>query len=635
MTRINLALSHPKTPAPLPNLAQVHSRLELFLNAHSLDAVFVSAQDAFLSEYTSLSNNQRYALTQFSGSTGDGIFVSRALADGLNIQGQFLLFVDGRYHLQADEQCSPKHVTVVKLSMSMSIESALVEWLTSVNLMTGKIGFDGARTTLKRANAFAAMAQTRNFKLHNFIANEISAALELTGWTSERAIRQLPESATGRSIQKNLKALHSRLPAGVTPANSCLVTCATDDVAWLLNARGYHLPHQSSFMAYSFTVGKNITLFLPDDSSKCPVDIPESNTAEDGYQLTVVRGNLALLQSHLSALKDVAHLLYDNRVMNAALPTLVQTVWPHAKVHSDFDAIEVVRAQKTPQELEAFRSSFLKSSKAIAETLRWVKSSCTLPAGVQTSDPDFKAPVSEMDLSSKISKEYGKQGALELSFNSIAGSGPHGAIIHYGTPDENTPLAPGDLVLLDSGAYYDEGIATDCTRVAFAAPYGTRTPEPWQTEIYTVTLKATIKGMMSEFAKTERGVNIDAAIRNIVREKGYEYNHGTGHGVGIHVHESGIRLSTTSTYGFAEHAVCSIEPGIYLAGKGGVRIENVAAVTQHPLEADKFVFENFAFVGFDWDLIDVEILTGPEKEYLKNYEAHCATLGTTLTPCPL
>jgi Xaa-Pro aminopeptidase len=118
-----------------------------------------------------------------------------------------------------------------------------------------------------------------------------------------------------------------------------------------------------------------------------------------------------------------------------------------------------------------------------------------------------------------------------------------------------------------------------------------------------------------------------------VKAAGYDYKHGTGHGIGIHVHEDGIRLSTLSTYPQTTHACVSVEPGIYIENKGGVRVENVALL--QPSGPSHFRYENVVFVGYDWDLIDLAKLTVDEKNYLKTYEGQCRELGTTLTDCPL
>ncbi|WP_287127426.1 M24 family metallopeptidase [Candidatus Cyanaurora vandensis] len=622
-----LPLAH-DLPHYVARPAQAQVALENLGVERGVDCVFVTAQDAFLSEYNVLANNHRYALSNFSGSTGDGIFLSARLSQQLD-QAQFLLFVDGRYHLQADQEIDPNFVQVVKLDVTQTMETGLLGWLEAVPATELTVAIDGARTTWKRFIQLQEICKERGFTLQVWQQEEISTALALPGWSVTRPVAALPTTATGRTTAGNLNDLHRCLPADLDPDRTCILTCMSDDVAWLVGARGFHMPNASSFLADGFVVGRDIILFLPPGTETTDIQLP---TATD-YRVILVRGSLVELTQVLSAY-SVTDICFSERASNAFLPTFALGVWAGAALHADFFGLEMARAQKTPEELAAIRAAFLKSSRAIARTLRWVKSSIPLAAGTVTEDATFVAPVSELDLSEKIAREYLAQGAVELSFRTIAATGANGAIIHYGNPRPENLLQDGDLTLLDSGAYYGEGFATDCTRVAFCNRGGS-TPQPWQREIYTVTLKACIRGMTAVFPCDLPCKELDRQVRAVCQQYGYDYAHGTGHGVGIHVHESGIRLSPVSTYGFTENAVVSIEPGIYLPGQGGVRIENVAVVRAHPTLVDHFYFENLAFVGMDWELIDLGLLDESERTYLREYEAQCAALGNTVTPCPL
>jgi len=158
-------------------------------------------------------------------------------------------------------------------------------------------------------------------------------------------------------------------------------------------------------------------------------------------------------------------------------------------------------------------------------------------------------------------------------------------------------------------------------------------PEAWQRDIYTATLRAAIQVFLKPVDATLSGKEVDSFIRGKVKEAGYDYLHGTGHGIGIHVHEEGIRLSTLSMYPQSAFACVSVEPGIYLKDKGGVRVENVALLI--PEGQTHYRYENVVFVGYDWDLVDLAKLTAEEKSYLCEYEAKCRELGTALTECPL
>gem|GEM_PF-204509 len=620
------------------NVAQTHAGLEFFASKFGIDVFLVTAQDAFLSEYTPLVNNQRAALSAFTGSTGDGIYRTQMLRERIGEKAAFQLFVDGRYHLQTDVECDPALVRTEKLSLATPVEKALVDALAA--LPEGlTVAFDARRTSLARARLIEDICTRRSAKLVSLKDDELSRALSLPGWSTDRAITPVREELTGRNPAQTvhtLLAMARRAAGGAT--TPCIASCASDDAAFLLNARGYHMPHQASFLAYTFVLPGRIVLFLPHGVHACEVNLPAKfetkdshGNAIDALALTVVRSSLEELSDALSPF-PVSHILFNDGQMNALLPEFLSRVWPEAKVLGGFSGVEILRARKTPEELTSFRDSNLRSSRAISRTLRWVKES------VRAHVTSNAALPSEVDLSAKISEEYGREGALDLSFNSIAGSGPHGAIIHYGTPDVGTKLLPGEMTLLDSGAYYEPGFATDCTRVVYNGDVKTHaggTPQAWQKEIYTVTLKAFLKGMRAEFPLAECGRTLDLDVRSVCRAHGYDYAHGTGHGVGIHVHEPGIRLGTASTYAMTENACVSMEPGIYLPGKGGVRIENVVRVEPRDERLGLYGFENFIWVGFDWDLVDVTLLDDTEKNWLRAYESRCQSLGTQVTECPL
>ncbi|NDD93259.1 M24 family metallopeptidase, partial [bacterium] len=288
---------------------------------------------------------------------------------------------------------------------------------------------------------------------------------------------------------------------------------------------------------------------------------------------------------------------------------------------SDFNWVLKTRARKTPEEMVSIRSAFIRSSRAIARALRFGKKE------------SLKRPLSEAELALFLKQAYAEEGAVALSFSTISGAGANSAIVHYSTPSEQAFFDRGKLALLDSGAYYDNGFCTDCTRGYFVGggDSGVK-PESWQIEIYTATLKSAIQPFLAPVEGKWTGKEVDAWIRSKVKESGYDYLHGTGHGIGIHVHEEGIRLSTLSIYPQSEYACVSVEPGIYLKDKGGVRVENVALLIP---EGPHYRYENVVFVGYDWDLIDLSKLSDSEKSYLKDYESKCRELGTTLTACPL
>ncbi|WP_323122749.1 M24 family metallopeptidase [Burkholderia alba] len=599
------------------SIADTHAGLSVLMDARGLDALVVTAQDEFLSEYLPRGNNPRYALSAFDGSAGNGLFLSEAAARRLGLAQRFVLFVDGRYHLQAETQCDAARVRVEKLPLGLGIWDAIAGWLVERAAQLRSIGYDALRVSVAERERLLADTADADFAWHALTAREVDRAIGLQGWRIDRPIFSLPPSMTGASVAEHIGALNTRLRAnlGRDDAATCFLTCAADDLGYLLNSRGYHVPQASSHLGYLFVLGEALVLFLPEGCEACPVELAPYPS------LQVVRADQAELARVLSGF-EVDTICYGAPAVNCALPDFVSGIWPTAR-HVDFSPVEALRASKTPEVLDHFRDAFARSSAAIAETMRWAKSG----AG--------DAAPSEVDLARRINDAYGARSAVALTFTTIAANGPHSAIAHYTAADPDTLLTEGELVLMDSGAYYEGGFATDCTRVVLRKTRSGTNAQPWQKEIYTVALKAAIKGLVTHFPAQAKGHDVDDAVRSVCRAHGYDFAHGTGHGIGIHVHEGGVRFSPGSPYGLVPGAVISVEPGIYLAGKGGVRIENVVIIHPCASEPGKVEFENIVSVGYDWDLIDLDLLTGDERDYLRDYERACVERGTAVTACPL
>lgn len=610
------------TESPQDNLSQLqdrYSRLDALMNEHQLDAVLLTSRDCQLSEYTPLANNTRYHMTGFTGSVGDALYLSKSLAEKAAEKAQCLLFVDGRYHLQADIETLPELVSVQKLDYTQGMWATIKQWLADNQDNIKKVGFDGYRFSSGDVEQLAELAGQSDFELHSFNHREIDEVTGLAGMTTTKPIEQLADPMLGRSIMDNIKALQDSYPDNCAASQTCYVTALTDDVAYLLNSRGYHSENQSAHFGFLFLLGNEVILYLPKECSECAVNI--DNLGE--LQLTVIRNNLADLAAWLKG-QSVKSVCFDKAGINFVLRQLIDETCKGADLHDEFKGVTPIRAVKSPQELAAMRKAFLRSSVAIAETIRWAKYG-------DEQDRVF----TEGCMAAKLWDEYEAQGAKSLSFSTIAGCGENGALIHYSDVNSTRPLNDGELVLLDSGAYYEEGLATDITRGCFCNHSRSERPQAWQVDIYTTTLKASMAGLMANIPDTTTGAELDKVIRDVVEQAGYNYAHGTGHGVGIDVHESGIGISPRVESPLTENAVVTIEPGIYLEGQGGVRVENVVVVKRDEFHPENFHFENLSFVGYDWDLIDLDRLTEDEKDYLKGYEHKCQELGTEITRCPL
>ncbi|MCW8142016.1 MAG: M24 family metallopeptidase, partial [Planctomycetota bacterium] len=205
------------------------------------------------------------------------------------------------------------------------------------------------------------------------------------------------------------------------------------------------------------------------------------------------------------------------------------------------------------------------------------------------------------------------------SFKVIAAAGKNGAVIHYGTPDPERVIRAGELVLLDTGAYYAEGYATDLTRTFLAGSRAEATAE--QRRYFTLVLKAAVAGMSARLPVGARGDQLDAITRAPLWAAGLDFNHGTGHGVGINVHESPPRVSPNGAVKLEEGHVFSIEPGVYLPDFGGVRIENLVTLAA-ALDAPGFLdVVPLTTSRLDERLFDQALLTEAERAWLARYAA--------------
>ncbi|HEV3104194.1 MAG TPA: M24 family metallopeptidase, partial [Trinickia sp.] len=454
-------------PSYIAPVAEAQAGMTALLDRLDLDAFVVTSQDEFISEYVPRRNSQRYALSAFDGSAGSGVFLGKALAARLGLP-QFVLFVDGRYHLQAETQCDPAHVRVEKLGLGVSIYAAIVEWLAAHAAHLRKIGYDALRLSVAQREQMLAGTREAGFIWTALAGREVDRTIHLPGWQVERPITALPESITGTSVARNVATLNERLRThlGNHQTKVCFLTCAADDLGYLLNSRGYHLPNASSHLGYLFVVENQIALFLPEGCERCPVELDALPA------LHVFRNDMAGLEHFLSRFA-IDHVCYSADAVNCALPDAVRRIWPSAQ-HTQFSPVESMRVAKTPEVLDQFRDAFARSSAAIAETMRWAK----------FGEPGQRH--SEYDLARKINDAYGARSALGLSFTTIAANGANSALAHYAAASDEVELTEGELVLLDSGAYYEGGFATDCTRVVLRKTDPSTRAQPWQREIYTI-----------------------------------------------------------------------------------------------------------------------------------------------------
>lgn len=565
-------------------------KLKKIMAEKNLDAMYISSFDPFLNEYVPLQDNHRFYFTAFTGSMAEVLVLAN---------GKVRLYVDGRYHEQADLEVDAQEVDVVKSLDSTTGD--LIKDVTTFNVK--RLGYESDRTSLGFLKRLAGAAQ----ETVPVAGGELAKSIEFEKLPELKEVTLINREFRGRDTLEKTRMIFK------DDSESMYLT-ALDTIAWITNCRGYHLPFLSSFYARALVTKEKVFVFVTPET-------PISAAAKKEFGIQFISLPLSDLPRELEKIQNTLHLKsvwFDPNMSNAADFSMLVKIFGNERLVEKTGGLYEWQSIKEPVEIQQFEASFKRSDKAIYNTIKWVKDS--LKEGKR---------ITELDLYHETTKRYQAEGAKEQSFNTIAGVGPNGSIIHYGSPSDEVIIKKDDLILLDSGGYFDGGFATDCTRAFFGGTVADK-PDPKKVEIYTLVLKGLLACANAVFPEGTKGIVLDGLARAPMRKKGYDYAHGTGHGVGIHVHEPGVRISSISNVPMKAGQVVSVEPGIYLPGFGGVRLENIYRVEKHPTFAGMLHFVGFVFIGFDPALVDMKLLNDEEKVQLEEYEAECLRRGTSL-----
>lgn len=556
-----------------------------FMAQEDLDAFYVSSYDAFLNEYVPMNDCHRFYVTGFTGSVAEVLMLK---------DKKVKLYVDGRYHEQADLQVDANEVEVVKVPQNISLEASLLSDIKSHS--PKNIGIEAQRTSLKLFKEISDLTTVKSYQ------DELNNHINFQNETQYDPIKHLERKYRGSETSEKLSRMS-------LDKNEAYYVTAIDSVSWISNCRGYHLPHLSSILSKALVCHDKVYLFKDDaialdDSVKNNSGIEFFSVSELDSKLEEVKKSYNLNKVHI-----------QSSMLNASDYQILLNVFGENILNINPEGLIPWQSIKEKEELDIIIDSFNRSNKAVFNTIKWVKQKL-----------EDKVEISERDIYNATSKMYAAEGAVEQSFNTISGAGVNGSIIHYGDPKESRKISTDDMILLDSGGYYDAGFATDKTRTFMASNIA---GSPKHKEIYTLVLKGTLSLQNAIFPEGTTGAHIDALARTPMYRHGYDFAHGTGHGVGIHVHEPGVRISSKSTAPMKAGQVVSIEPGIYIPGFGGVRLENIAYVEKHPDFEGFLRFKNLVYIGFEPLLIDESLLNEQEKVWLADYEKECASRGTS------
>lgn len=559
------------------------ARLRELMKREHLSAFIFPSTDAHQSEYVADHWRGREWISGFNGSAGTAVVTMKSAA----------LWTDSRYFLAAEEQLEDTEYQLMRLKMEGT--PTIAEWLGKElqDVQSPEVGLDG-------------MVNSYNY------VKDLSYSLRKLGGITLRTnldpLEQIWENRPSRPanpveiqpleyagetlaskvvrIRKSLRELH---------ADGMLVS-ALDDIAWTLNLRGTDVHCNPVFVSYLLIESDKVSLFVDDNKLS-----PEVKQYLQDNQVSLYNYNK--VEKCLESYSEY-NILLDGDETSYYL-------WKTVKCQEFVAAaspIPAMKAVKNKAEIEGYRSAMLKDGVAMVKFLKWLKPA--VEAGGQT----------EISIDEKLTSLRAEQKLFrDISFDTIAGYAQHGAIVHYeATPETDVVLKPEGLILIDSGAQYQDG-TTDITRTI---ALGAVSEE--MKHIYTLVLKAHIQLELVKFPDGASGTQLDAVGRECMWREGYNFLHGTGHGVGSYlcVHEGPhqIRMEWMPTPLRAGMTLTD-EPGLYLAGKFGVRIENTVLISDYmSTEFGKFLqIEPLTLCPIDTTPIDVDMLLPEEIDWLNAY----------------
>lgn len=564
----------------------INKRLEglrAWMKENGFTAFVFPSSDPHNSEYVAGHWKSREWISGFSGSAGTVAVTMEKAA----------LWTDSRYFIAAEKELSGTDFLLMKLRVAGT--PSVAEWLVSELSVCGSavVGLDGYVNPFEEV---AAMEQELAAK-GNIRVRTDSDPMEVL-WTDRPAIPENtvylhPLEYSGELTGSKLSRVRKHLES--YGADGLLVT-ALDEIAWLLNLRGSDVHCNPVFVSYLLISPENLTLYI--NNAKLPAEV-KAYLASEHIEIEPYEAVADGLRCYSGE-----SLLIDGSSVNYELVKAVAA----DKVCAGVSPLVMMKAVKNKVEQDGFRAAMLRDGIAMVKFLAWLIPA--VEAGGQT----------EMSLDERLTALRAEQPRFKgISFDTIVGYEAHGAIVHYeATQETDVSVEPRGLVLIDSGAQYLDG-TTDITRTI---ALGELTEE--QRRVYTLVLKGHIQLDMCHFPVGACGSQLDAVARAPMWRAGYNYMHGTGHGVGsyLNVHEGPhqIRMEWRPAPLQAGMTVTN-EPGVYLEGKFGVRIENTLLIV--PAESTAFgdflKFETLTLAPIDTAPVILEMLGAEEREWLNSY----------------
>lgn len=552
-----------------------------------LDACYIPTADYHLSEYVGDYFMFRAWLSGFTGSAGTLVVLS----------DEACLWTDGRYFLQAESQLTGTGIQLKK--MQMPGYPTIEEYLTEKLPADAVVGVDGRTVTAETGRILTEALNNKGIHLN--------ASVDLTAeiWTDRPALSSgkiwvYPESYTGKSVSEKLSAVREVMEKEGADAH---VICTLDEIAWLFNLRGSDVDYNPVFLSYAVITQDTAVLFTNADKLDSAVT--------DYLKLSgVLLYPYNEIYDYVSSFTpDKSILLSPDRLNYTLYQNLIKT---GANILCKTNPIPKLKAVKNKTEISNTRQAHIKDGVAMVRFMKWLKETI----GNET--------ITEASAAAHLDKlRLDTPECLDLSFPTIAGYGPHGAVIHYAVTEESDiPLEPHGLFLVDSGGHYMKG-TTDITRTFALGPL----TEDERTH-FTLVLRCMLNLMYARFPEGVCCHNLDVLARILLWENGLDYLHGTGHGVGhlLNVHEGPNNFhwrlrSGTEPVTLEPGMITTDEPGVYIAGSHGIRLENeLLCCETENTEYGKFLeFDCLTLAPLDLDAINTNLLTWEDKQRLNEY----------------
>ena len=559
------------------------AKLRRVMKEKGIFAYIIPSADYHQSEYVGEFFKGRQFISGFTGSAGTVVITP----------DKAILWTDGRYFLQAEQELSTSCVELYK--MGEENVPTTFEYIENEVPAGSKIGFDGRAISAAMGSELEESLAKKNITI-SYEGDLLDAVWEDRPVLSDAKAFLLGIKYSGEDFTSKIARVRKAM-------NDCGATThiltSLDDIAWLFNIRGGDIKYNPVVLSYAVVTLDKAILFI--DENK----LNEEIKASFGEEVVEIKGYFEIDEFVKTIEKEEVVLVDSSKISYTILKNIPEGI----KVINAMNPSTIFKAQKNPVEIENTKQVHIRDGVAVTKFMYWLKNNI---GKIEITE------ISAADKMTELRKEQGK--FIEPSFASIAGYGANGAIVHYSATEEsNTTLEPKGLFLLDSGGQYFDG-TTDITRTFAVGPL---TEE--EKSNFTSVARAMIRLSGAKFLYGVNGYYLDILARGILWEQNLNYNHGTGHGIGhvLNVHEApnGFRYDNRNLATLEEGMITTNEPGFYKAGSHGIRLENEMLCKKGVKnEYGQFMeFEPLTIAPIDLDAINVDLMKEDEKAYLNEY----------------